>query len=596
MFSPPVDLDEWDAAAEPFLIPDDDGDCDGLDLTEAHWDDGDAGSWADRARAVDAAMAVAVGEAAWTVGVLADCGKAASMIAWCEYREVGVMHAHLTATGKPVGSARGVKMLDIETQAAARIAMAQGLTQRCAEQWLAEAVVMRDRLPAVGRCLRDGLVSPRRFRLIAARTDLIDDTDWAPALDAELAAVLRRRRGTWSNRRLTDMVDRLIFRHDPDAVRRRHTKAKQGRSVWVLPDADGMATLGASMTAQDAKIALDAVARLAALVCDQDPRTVDARRCDAMFALLTGTAFDCDCGHDTCPADLPDPTIISALARTTQNQAIAAGAVLVHVIATQSSIDGHDKNPAFLDGHGVISAAHLHDLLARDDTRIRPLHPNNPDPANTTSTHDGEAADIGDLPASLPTHLPSDAYRPSTALDTFIRARDGYCTIAGCDQPAWRCDIDHVTEYDHDNPEQGGHTHPDGLALKCRLHHRLKTFGHGWIDDQYRDPNGRLRCETTSPEHIRYPGPAETNQDLFPALNTLTWHDPPPPTATRPTTTTPRPPDRPAGSRLKAKHARRRQERQVNREQRLAEEAESAKREEQRRHDHPRPTDGDPPF
>ena len=32
---------------------------------------------------------------------------------------------------------------------------------------------MRDRLPATGRCLRDGIISPRQFRLAVARTELI---------------------------------------------------------------------------------------------------------------------------------------------------------------------------------------------------------------------------------------------------------------------------------------------------------------------------------------------------------------------------------------------------------------------------------------
>ena len=126
---------------------------------------------------------------------------------------------------------------------------------------------------------------------------------------------------------------------------------------------------------------------------------------------------------------------------TSRDQAIAKGRVLVHVIADQATVDGRDNQPAFMDGHGVISAAHLRDLLARDDVRVRPLNPQSGEQART----------------SLPTYLPSDPYRPSTALDTFIRARDGYCTIPGCDQPAWKCDIDHVQEYDHDNPGEGGH-------------------------------------------------------------------------------------------------------------------------------------------
>ena len=213
-----------------------------------------------------------------------------------------------------------------------------------------------------------------------------------------------------------------------------------------------------------------------------------------------------------------------------QNQAIAKGRVLVHVIADQATVDGRDDQPAFMDGHGVISAAHLRDLLARDDVRVRPLNQTGGNARATDHNSSSGGSDDGQSAAAgVAAHPPApDPYRPSAALDTFIRARDGYCTIPGCDQPGWKCDIDHVQEYDHDNPGEGGHTSPDELGAKCRMHHNFKTFAHGWVDDQYRDNNGRLVSEVVSPEGIRFPGPAETNADLFPSLDHITWHEPRP--------------------------------------------------------------------
>lgn len=393
--------------------------------------------WQSRARAVAVPAAFAVGEPEATVDVLARCGSAAAMLAWIEYREIGAMHSGLVATGRPEASARGVRMLDLETQAAARIAMSRGISQSQGDRWLAEAIAMRDRIPFIGLCLRDGIISPRQFRLAVSRTELIDGQDWSKTIDLDVAARLRSRTGTWSNKRLIDLIDRIIFRHDPDAVRRRHEKAKASRSVWVLPDADGMATLGATMTAQDANIALRNVFLLAGKVCKKDPRSESARRCDALFSLLSGLRFECDCGTDDCASDIPEPGALAQWIADHRDQEVAKGRVLVHVIADRTTVDGHDDEPAFMDGHGVISAAHLRDLLTRDDVRLRPLNP----------------ADSNDLDeTSLPTHLPSDPYRPSTALATFVRTRDGYCTIPGCDKPAWQCDIDHVAEYDHDDP------------------------------------------------------------------------------------------------------------------------------------------------
>ncbi len=546
------------------------------------WDD--EALWGERARAVGPAASLTLGDPEWTVDVLAHTGKANAMLAWIEYREIGAMHSVIVATGKPEASARGVRMLDIETQAAARIAMSRGITQSQGDKWLAEAIVMRDRIPGIGRCLRDGIISPRQFRLAVSRTELIDGQDWSRTIDLDVAALLRSRTGTWSNKRLTDMIDRIIFRHDPDAVRRRHERAKESRSVWVLPDADGMATLGATMTAQDANIALRNVFLLAGKACDKDPRSESARRCDALFSLLSGLRFECDCGTDDCTADIPEPGALAQWVSDHRDREVAKGRVLVHVIADQATIDGRDDEPAFMDGHGVISAAHLRDLLARDDVRIRPVN------SNTGNDSDGAVPDSATV--SLPTHLPSDPYRPSTALDTFVRTRDGYCTVPGCDKPAWQCDIDHIVEYDHDRPDRGGQTTPDGLGAKCRFHHNFKTFGVGWLDDQYRDSTGQLVSEVITPEGLRFPGPAETNTALFPNLGTISWHDP------RRDTAAPAPHSRDQRrprDRTKAKHARRRAEREANRQQRLVEESRT-EGSRAREADHPRETDGDPPF
>ena len=579
------------------------------------WDDPDAWDdealWDKRARSVGPAASLALGDPAWTVDVLGHARRANAMVAWIEYREIAAMHTVLSQTGKPEASAQGVRMLDIETQAAARVAMSQGLTQRQAEKWLGEAIAMRDRIPSVGRCLRDGIITPRQFRLAVSHTELVEDKD-AAKIDRGIAATLRSRGGTWSNRRLVDMIDRIVFRHDPDAVRRRHEKAKQARSVWVVPEADGMATLGATMTAHNAAIAYHAVLALAALACPHDTRSREARSSDALFALLTGTAFECDCARTDCTAQIPEPDALAAWVAGQQNRAVAKGRVLVHVIADQATVDGRDDEPAFIDGHGVISAAHLRDLLARDDVRVRPLNPTTGATGSASNMGENNSNDAAAVGVSLPTHLPSDPYRPSTALDTFIRARDGYCTVPGCDKPAWQCDIDHIAEFDHDDPTAGGQTTPDELGAKCRFHHNFKTFAHSWVDDQYRDNEGRLVSEVVSPEGIRFPGPAETNSDLFPSLDGIRWHDPSRDldTATpgldtlrssvaEHSTTASQPLDHRKPrlrNRTKDKHRRRRAERAANRKQRLATEWQHAEQEYHRRREHPRETDGAPPF
>ena len=240
--------------------------------------------------------------------------------------------------------------------------------------------------------------------------------------------------------------------------------------------------------------------------------------------------------------------------------------------------DGHRTGPSseavpvgFMDGYGIISAEHVRDIAARPDTATHRVVPTNT-PENADGTY------------TLPTHG-TDPYRPSTALDEAVRCRDGYCADPGCAHSAWTADNDHVTEYDHHNPEAGGPTSYENLNTKCRYGHIQKTFGN-WIDDQYRDPaTGQLVTEYITPEGFVIPGDAETFEDTFPGLRRLRFTPPatgdPPPRRIKPPETNPHHRTRAAN-----KHARRRAERHRNRQRRLT-------------HDTDQPlvdTGGPPPF
>ncbi len=199
----------------------------------------------------------------------------------------------------------------------------------------------------------------------------------------------------------------------------------------------------------------------------------------------------------------------------------------------------------FLPDIGIISGAHVRDLAADPRSVVRPL---------------GDGTDT-----PLPATQPSNPYRPSAALEAYVRARDQFCTWPGCNRPAWDGDLDHITEYDHHDPTRGGATSAGGLGAKCRFHHLLKTFG-DVVDDQYPDPADptRLLRTITLPDGRTVPGPAFTGHDVHPGLDTIVFGDPP-------DTPTPRPPrpslterQRPA-PRTEQKHARRRQERNRNR-------------------------------
>lgn len=102
---------------------------------------------------------------------------------------------------------------------------------------------------------------------------------------------------------------------------------------------------------------------------------------------------------------------------------------------------------------------------------------------------------------------PEAGYRPSAALERFVRCRDLTCRFPNCDRPAEFCDVDHTIPYPL------GPTHPSNLKCLCRKHHLLKTFWTAWHDVQL--PDGAV--EWTSPTgqvYTTHPG----SRLLFPAL------------------------------------------------------------------------------
>lgn len=480
------------------------------------------------------------------------CVRAESFIAWLRYARSAELFDAVLADLADVGGDE-LDLFDAHTQTAARLAMTMSISQGWAENLLAQGLALRDRLPRVATCLRDGLIAPAQARLIITRTDLTAATDHATLVDAEIASALRTKRGAWSTSGISNLADRIVFRHDPDSVRKTRERSIADRTMWMNSTANGMATIGASMTTENVQIAHAAVTALAATACEHDCRSTTARASDAFYSLLVGEAFTCDCNRAECAADIPAPGQL--IAGTT-------GRIVVHVVCDEATAAGTADHPGFLANHGVISADHIHSTVNRPDTTVRPLG---------RSTAPSETAPPEPKPPSLPLYQQASPYRPSAALDTFIRIRDGYCTTPGCDRPAFTGELDHVVEYDHRDPAAGGPTHPDWLNAKCKFHHLLKTFSR-WTDDQQIEPGGHARTISITPEHISIDGPAENNHALFGGLERYRWHTPEAQhagsqTANINTTHTVDPDQRPrrVKTRTQRKHERRQAERTRNR-------------------------------
>jgi hypothetical protein len=66
-------------------------------------------------------------------------------------------------------------------------------------------------------------------------------------------------------------------------------------------------------------------------------------------------------------------------------------------------------------------------------------------------------------------------YKPSVEVTALVRALYRTCTGPGCARPFDECQLDHVVEFDHDNPIQGGWTIAENIQPLCVVHHQAKT-------------------------------------------------------------------------------------------------------------------------
>ncbi|OZD63513.1 hypothetical protein CH272_17500 [Rhodococcus sp. 05-340-1] len=112
-------------------------------------------------------------------------------------------------------------------------------------------------------------------------------------------------------------------------------------------------------------------------------------------------------------------------------------------------------------------------------------------------------------------------YRPDTLTTAAVRLRDKHCRFPGCHRPAARCQLDHITPFDHTNPLGGGWTTVNNLQCLCEYHHSVKTAGY-WTATML--PGGAILWTSTSKTtRITLP----TNGTAIPILgNDLTPHIP----------------------------------------------------------------------
>jgi hypothetical protein len=404
---------------------------------------------------------------------------------------------------------------------AAEVAAALHVSHGMASGQMYLSVALRDRLPRVAALFAEGMISARLVAAIVWRTDLIKDEAALGLADKTLAEEAIRF-GPLSVTKTEQAIDAIVDRYDPAALRRTRAAAR-GRDV-VIDSAhgrDGTTNLSGTLYSIDAAVLDRRLTQMAHDVCQDDPRTVAQRRADALGALAAGAdRLACGCGSAACPAGVDGDQ--------------RATSVVINVVAEESALaaapdphmSGERPDRPFTPGMS------LSDALAPD--------PEPDPPCAGTKPLSGRIVSGGLVPAPLlaelirggakvrPVGHPADApaesgYRPSAALERFIRCRDLTCRFPGCDRPAEFCDIDHTV------PFPFGLTHPSNLKCLCRKHHLLKTFWAGWSDVQL--PDGTVVWTTPGGQtYATHPG----SRLLFPSLCLPTGELPTAPTIDRP--------------------------------------------------------------
>jgi hypothetical protein len=323
--------------------------------------------------------------------------------------------------------------------AAAEVSAALGVSHGRASGLMHEAMALRTRLPRVAALFAAGKLSARVVAAIAWRTHLVIDTDVAHELDTALAAVSTG----WdrlSQYKMDQAIDAVVDRHDPAAVPQTRANARS-RDVTLggqHPET-GTTALWGRLLGTDATVLDRRLTLMAHQVCGDDPRTLGQRRADALGTLAAGsTVLACQCGGPGCPAAGVDAraaaVVIHVLADTAATTAPPDPQMSGEPPALDGDAEAAPPGTAVIAGGPAVPTGFLAQLIANGAT-LRPM---------------------GQIPGGA-----QPRYRPSAALEEFIRMRDLTCRFPNCDVPAHRCDIDHRV------PWPAGPTHPSRTCVVC---------------------------------------------------------------------------------------------------------------------------------
>ncbi|MDI9897704.1 DUF222 domain-containing protein [Rhodococcus sp. IEGM 1381] len=425
---------------------------------------------------------------AWTTddhSVLADVLGARRTINAAVASELVLMDEYVrnrTACASPWDT--GVTEKDLYSSAICELAAALSSTFAAVNNKLQ---MWRQVRPLVRQGFIDGALDLERVRtihdhLLHARPETV------VALEAEILKAA----GEMAPSTLGREIDRLLIEADADWDRavRKHA-ARTEKRIRLRRRARGLSSLTTLMTDGEADEQLSRIDAEVTRLHPEDPRSDDQRRGDAQTALMRGEALQCEC--PTCQVSREDVT--DPEAPDTHESPEIGG----------PSPETTEPSNTNSDATGETGETSSDSSSPAPDT-MPPAAPPPEPPASDTPAPDTPATDtttrsrpgggtlierwraiVGDDPIGVHALYPDGhggmklpppgalSYTPSRALSARVRAEQPYCLHPGCNVPSERCDLDHIVEFDRQQPEKGGWTILTNIGPRCRLHHNLKT-------------------------------------------------------------------------------------------------------------------------
>lgn len=433
------------------------------------------------------------------------------------------------------------RFVDDWDELVAEVGAALGTGRTAAASAVHRGLDLRERCPRLFELFAAGTVSPAVVREVLRASAAVLDARVAVVFDARIAEWLAARSGqSLSVRAVAEAAKGVLVGLDPAAARET-PPAEPRERLEFHARADGLVDLEAVMPKDQALRLSALVGPLAQSVCRADGRTMGQRQVAALVALAEGyESLGCRCGKDACDLREARPRTgavsqeVRALAVIVLNEsdlADLADAADVDAAPPESDLftadsgadaDAGDPDNGVSAGRGAVVLAgdpgitgpvtveQARELIAATQTQWRVLGRRDP------ATGEVHARGAG-------------GYRPSWYQLLVMRLTYPTCVFPGCTVPSDRCQADHVTEYDHHDPTEGGTTtvagrgSPGNLVPLCGFHHRIKTET-GWLSDLL--PDGTV--EWRHPAGGVHTVPPGTARELLPGLERIIWDAPEP--------------------------------------------------------------------